>query len=85
MKIYKGNTINNSRHVLRRTKDENVLYVSHYYFAVSDGNNLIFYYNPHHFWEKVSNKSISFIAERLFTNANHFYYLFFSQIFLLML
>ncbi len=37
---------------LRRTKDANTLYVSHYYFALNDGQNLIFYYNPQHFWDK---------------------------------
>jgi len=39
---------------LRRTKDTNTLYVSHYFFALNDGKDLIFYYNPMHFWDKVS-------------------------------
>lgn len=38
---------------LRRTKDANTLYVSHYYFALNDGKELIFYYNPMHFWDKL--------------------------------
>lgn len=38
---------------LRRTKHANTLYVSHYYFALNDGQNLIFYYNPQHFWDKL--------------------------------
>lgn len=38
---------------LRRTKDANTLYVSHYFFALNDGLNLIFYYNPQHSWDKV--------------------------------
>ncbi len=38
---------------LRRTKDANTLYVSHYYFALNDGQNLIFYYNPQHYWDKI--------------------------------
>ncbi len=43
---------------LRRTKDANTLYVSHYYFALNDGENLIFYYNPQHFWDKISIKKV---------------------------
>lgn len=39
---------------LRRTKDSNTLYVSHYFFALDDGEHLIFYYNPQHYWDKVS-------------------------------
>ena len=39
---------------LRRTKDSNTLYVSHYFFALYDGKHLIFYYNPQHYWDKVS-------------------------------
>ena len=39
---------------LRRTKDSNTLYVSHYFFALNDGKHLIFYYNPQHYWDKVS-------------------------------
>ena len=38
---------------LRRTKDANTLYVSHYYFALNDGQNLIFYYNPQHYWDRI--------------------------------
>ena len=38
---------------LRRTKDANTLYVSHYFFALNDGKDLIFYYNPMHFWDKL--------------------------------
>jgi ADP-ribosylglycohydrolase len=38
---------------LRRTKGVNTLYVSHYFFALNDGKELIFYYNPMHFWDKV--------------------------------
>jgi ADP-ribosylglycohydrolase len=38
---------------LRRTKNANTLYVSHYYFALNDGKNLIFYYNPQYFWDKI--------------------------------
>jgi len=38
---------------LRRTKDANTLFVSHYFFALNDGKNLIFYYNPMHFWDKL--------------------------------
>jgi len=38
---------------LRRTKDTNTLFVSHYFFALNDGIDLIFYYNPMHFWDKL--------------------------------
>ncbi len=38
---------------LRRTKDANTLYVSHYFFALNDGKELIFYYNPLHFWDRI--------------------------------
>jgi ADP-ribosylglycohydrolase len=38
---------------LRRTKGSNTIYVSHYFFALNDGNELIFYYNPMHFWDKL--------------------------------
>jgi ADP-ribosylglycohydrolase len=38
---------------LRRTKDANTLFVSHYFFALNDGKELIFYYNPMHFWDKL--------------------------------
>lgn len=38
---------------LKRTKNANTLYVSHYYFALNDGQFLIFYYNPQHFWDKI--------------------------------
>jgi ADP-ribosylglycohydrolase len=38
---------------LRRTKDANTLYVSHYFFALNDGQHLIFYYNPQHYWDKI--------------------------------
>jgi ADP-ribosylglycohydrolase len=38
---------------LRRTKDANTLFVSHYFFALNDGKDLIFYYNPMHFWDKL--------------------------------
>ena len=38
---------------LRRTKDANTIYVSHYFFALNDGKDLIFYYNPMHFWDKL--------------------------------
>jgi len=38
---------------LRRTKGTNAIYVSHYFFALNDGKDLIFYYNPMHFWDKL--------------------------------
>lgn len=38
---------------LRRTKDVNTVYVSHYFLALNDGKDLIFYYNPMHFWDKL--------------------------------
>lgn len=38
---------------LRRTKIENTLYVSDCYFALNDGEELIFYYNPIIFWDKL--------------------------------
>jgi len=38
---------------LRKTKNRNTLFVCHYYFALNDGENLIFYYNPQHFWDKI--------------------------------
>jgi ADP-ribosylglycohydrolase len=38
---------------LRRTKGTNTIYVSHYFFALNDGKELIFYYNPMHFWDKL--------------------------------
>lgn len=38
---------------LRRTKNANTLFVSHYFFALNDGKDLIFYYNPMHFWDKL--------------------------------
>jgi len=38
---------------LRRTKDANTLFVSHYFFALNDGKDLIFYYNPMNFWDKL--------------------------------
>lgn len=51
---------------LRRTKDANTLYVSHYYFALNDGQNLIFYYNPQHFWDKLPLEKVEdFVWENL--------------------
>lgn len=51
---------------LRRTKEANTLYVSHYFFALNDGENLIFYYNPHHFWGKISiNEVEDYVWENL--------------------
>jgi len=38
---------------LRRTKGTNTIYVSHYFFALNDGKELIFYYSPMHFWDKL--------------------------------
>lgn len=38
---------------LLRTKGTNTIYVSHYFFALNDGKELIFYYNPMHFWDKL--------------------------------
>lgn len=38
---------------LRRTKGTNTIYVSHYFLALNDGKELIFYYNPMHFWDKL--------------------------------
>lgn len=38
---------------LRRTNGTNTIYVSHYFFALNDGKELIFYYNPMHFWDKL--------------------------------
>lgn len=38
---------------LRRTKGTNTIYVSHYFFALNDGKELIFYYNPMQFWDKL--------------------------------
>ncbi|MCG9881236.1 MAG: hypothetical protein MH472_11620 [Bacteroidia bacterium] len=43
---------------LRKTKCVNTLYVSHYFFALNDGENLLFYYNPMHFWGMVTIKEI---------------------------
>jgi len=37
---------------LRRTKNANTLYVTHYYFALNDRQDLIFYYNPQHYWDR---------------------------------
>ncbi len=37
---------------LKRTKDSNTFFVSHYFFALIDGVDLIFYYNPSQFWDK---------------------------------
>ncbi len=56
MKEYSGNdTKVNGQLIddLRKTKDVNTIYVSHYYFALTDGKDLIFYYNPLHFWDKL--------------------------------
>lgn len=51
---------------LRRSKDENTLYVSHYYFALNDGQYLIFYYNPQHFWDKITlEKAEDYVFENL--------------------
>jgi hypothetical protein len=38
---------------LRRSKHANTLYVADYYFAVNDGQALIFYYNPQFYWDKI--------------------------------
>lgn len=38
---------------LRRTEGTNTIYVSHYFFALNDGKELIFYYNPMQFWDKL--------------------------------
>jgi ADP-ribosylglycohydrolase len=43
---------------LRRTKGTNTIYVSHYFFALNDGKELIFYYNPMHFWDKLPIKKV---------------------------
>lgn len=51
-----GNNIKNKRLLiddLRRTKNENTLYVSDSFFALNDGKDLIFYYNPILFWDKL--------------------------------
>jgi hypothetical protein len=32
--------------------------VSHYFFALNDGKELIFYYNPMHFWDKLPIKKV---------------------------
>ena len=56
MKEYSGyNTKGNGLLIddLRRTKGANTLFVSHYFFALNDGKELIFYYNPMHFWDKL--------------------------------
>ena len=39
---------------LRRTRETNTLFVSHYYFALNDGQNLIFFYNPQNYWDRLS-------------------------------
>ncbi|HRP88885.1 MAG TPA: ADP-ribosylglycohydrolase family protein [Edaphocola sp.] len=38
---------------LQRTKDGSTLFVSHYFFALNDGKNLLFYYNPMYYWDKI--------------------------------
>lgn len=38
---------------LRRTEGTNTIYVSHYFFALNDGKELIFYCNPMQFWDKL--------------------------------
>lgn len=56
MKEYSGYDTNISGQLiddLRKTKDANTLYISHYYFALNDRQNLIFYYNPQHYWDKI--------------------------------
>ena len=56
MKEYSGYDTNVNGQLiddLRRTKTANTLYVSHYYFALADGQSLIFYYNPQHYWDKI--------------------------------
>lgn len=56
MKVYSGyDTKENGLLIddLRRTKSANTLFVSHYFFALNDGKDLNFYYNPMHFWDKL--------------------------------
>lgn len=51
---------------LRRTKDANTLYVSHYFFALNDGKDLIFYYNPLHYWDRIPlDKIDNYVWDRL--------------------
>ena len=68
MKIYSGNDTNRKRILiddLRRTKGANTLYVSHYCFVLDDRKDLIFYYNPIHFWDKCP---IEKVADYVWTN-----------------
>lgn len=38
---------------LRRTKAASTLYVSDFFFALNDGTDLIFFYNPMFYWDKL--------------------------------
>nr|WP_320118103.1 ADP-ribosylglycohydrolase family protein [uncultured Marinifilum sp.] len=56
MKEYSGNesdTIEKFHNDLRSTEGINTLYVSHYYFALDNGIDLLFYYNPQLYWDKI--------------------------------
>jgi hypothetical protein len=51
---------------LRKTKDSNTLYITHYYFALNDGKNLIFYYNPQHYWDIIPVEKVErYVCENL--------------------
>jgi len=43
---------------LQRCKGSNTLYVSDYYFALNDGVNLIFFYNPQLYWDTLPIKAV---------------------------
>ena len=50
---------------LSRTKGNNTLYVSHYFFALNDSRYLIFYYNRMHYWDKLP---IELVEKSVFEN-----------------
>ncbi|MFI3221151.1 MAG: hypothetical protein QX189_18860 [Methylococcales bacterium] len=51
---------------LKRTKDFNIIYIAHYFFAYDNGDELLFYYNPNYFWSKVSkNKVLEYVFDNL--------------------
>jgi len=51
---------------LRKTKGRNTLYVSHYFFALNNYKDLIFYYTPQHYWDKIPVKDVeSYVWDNL--------------------
>ena len=44
---------------LEKTKNSNTLYVSHYFLALNNGKDLIFYYNHQQYWDKCSLSEIN--------------------------